>query len=127
MSSNQDDRTSSGRGETPNADAAGETAASTSAAGSFKDRIADLRVGQRAGALGGRLADRMKAVQAAAPAAAQLKDKMIAAAGAVRLDKLNREGLKAGRDGLAAKVENLLKARPAEEPAPPPPCPQHRA
>jgi uncharacterized membrane protein len=82
----------------------------------LKDRIADLQLKQRASAVGGRFADGMKAVQAVAPMAA---GKVKAAASAVRMDKLNRETLKAGRDGIAAKVEAMLKPRPVDDAVPP--------
>lgn len=63
-----------------------------------------------------RVALRVKAIQKAAPgAAADLKARVIAGANAAGLDKINRDSLKAGRDGLAAKVEAILKPRPAED------------
>jgi uncharacterized membrane protein len=62
-----------------------------------------------------RIALRVKALQHAAPgAAADLKARVVAGASAAGLDKINRETLKAGRDGLAAKVEAMLKPRPAD-------------
>lgn len=81
----------------------------------LKDRIADLRLGQRASETGGRLAERMKALQAAAPGAADLKAKLKAAAQVAGQAKLSRDGLKAGRDSLAAKVEGWLKPRRADD------------
>jgi uncharacterized membrane protein len=80
--------------------------------GSLKDRIADLSIGAKA-----TVAERLKAVQGAAPAADDIRNKIRGAAAAVRFDRLNRDTLKAGRDGLAAKVEALLKPRPAADAA----------
>jgi hypothetical protein len=88
------------------------------ARGSLKDRIADLSIGAKATAARAGLAERMKAVQGAAPGADDIRNKIRGAAAAVRFDRLNRETLKAGRDGLAAKVEALLKPRPADDVAP---------
>ncbi len=70
-------------------------------------------------ALKDRITQRVKALQEAAPAAAaDLKARVRAGASAAGLDRLNRETLKAGRDGLAAKVEAMLKPRaPDAQPA----------
>jgi uncharacterized membrane protein len=70
-----------------------------------------------------RIALRVKAIQQAAPgAAADLKARLMAGASAgasaAGLNKINREALKAGRDGLAARVELLLKPRPVDDPPP---------
>lgn len=79
----------------------------------LKDRIAGLKAG--AAGAGDRLARHVKALQAAAPgAAAELSAKVKAGLQAARIDGLNRETLKAGRDTLAAKLEQVLKARPVD-------------
>lgn len=82
----------------------------------LKDRIADLQLATKATAARASIADRMKAVHEATPAAAEIKDRLKGAAAAVRLDKINRDTFKAGRDGLAAKVEALLKPRQVAAP-----------
>lgn len=74
-----------------------------------------------------RIALRVKSLQQAAPgAAADLKARVRAGVSASGLDRINRETLKAGRDGLAAKVEAMIKPRPADEGEPAVP-PQPRA
>jgi uncharacterized membrane protein len=66
-------------------------------------------------ALKDKLALKVKALQHAAPgAAADLKARVKAGASAAGFDRINRDSLKAGRDGLAAKVEALLKPRPVD-------------
>ena len=83
----------------------------------LKDRIADLRAS--AGGAGEKLAARMKALQASAPgAAADLKARLKAGVEAAGFDRINRETMKAGRDGLAAKVEAMLKPRAADDGSP---------
>lgn len=91
-------------------------------ASSLKDRIADLSAAGKSGAARAAIVDRVKALQQAVPAATDVKQRLKDAAAAVRLEKLNRDTLKAGRDSLAAKVEALIKARPVG-PAQNPPTP----
>ena len=84
-----------------------ETPPAKSAA--LKARIADLRAS--AGGAGEKLAARLKAGVGATGLDKIRLDK-------IRLDKINRETLQAGRDGLAAKIEAMLKPRAADDGAP---------
>lgn len=77
-------------------------------------RIANLRAA--AGGRAEKLAARLKAMQSSAPGtAADLKARLKAGVESAGFDKINRDTIKAGRDGLAAKVEAMLKPRPADD------------